>query len=214
MPAKKKVTATKPRPAAKPGSRLDFPALVDAIRQVHEQSAAAVSRIVNTTLTLRNWVIGWYIREYEQNGSDRAKYGEGLLNALAERLSGLNVSNSNRRQLYRYLRFFQLYPGIVGTLSPQLRLLPGLPNESPPQLPKGDPGIAGIVSPLLGAPAEHLINHLSYSHLELIVDLEDPLKRAFYEIECIRENWSLLLLETTDGEAQTRTFNPKAIPNV
>jgi len=70
------------------------------------------------------------------------------------------------------------------------------------------------VSPLLGAPAEHLINHLSCSHLKLIVDLEDPLKRAFYEIECIRENWSLLLLETTDGEAQTRTFNPKAIPNV
>jgi len=43
----------------------------------------------------------------------------------------------------------------------------------------------------LGAPAEHLINHLSYSHLELIVDLEDPLKRAFYEIECIRGNWSV-----------------------
>jgi predicted nuclease of restriction endonuclease-like (RecB) superfamily len=191
MPAKMKPALKKPGPAAKKAAGLDFPALVDAIRQVHEQSAAAVSRTVNTSLTLRNWVIGWYIREYEQNGSDRAKYGEGLLDALAERMSGLNVSNCNRRQLYRYLRFFQLYPEIVGTLSPQLRLLPGLPGESPPRLPKGDPGKVGTVSPLLGAPAEHLINRLSYSHLELIVDLEDPLKRAFYEIECIRGSWSV-----------------------
>ncbi len=191
MPAKIKPTLKMPGPAAKQADGLDFAALVDAIRQVHEQSAAAVSRTVNTTLTLRNWVIGWYIREYEQNGSDRAKYGEGLLDALAERLSGLNVSNCNRRQLYRYLRFFQLYPEIVRTLSPQLRLLPGLPSESPPRLPKGDPGKVGTVSPLLGAPAEHLINRLSYSHLELIVDLEDPLKRAFYEIECIRGSWSV-----------------------
>jgi hypothetical protein len=35
-------------------------------------------------------------------------------------LSRLNVSNCNRRQLYRYLRFYRLYPRILGTLSPQL----------------------------------------------------------------------------------------------
>ena len=100
MPAKKKTKTEKAAaPARNVSIGLDFTALVDAIRQVHEQSAAAVNRTVNTTLTLRNWVIGWYIREYEQNGSDCAKYGEGLLDSLAERLSGLNVSNCNRRQL-------------------------------------------------------------------------------------------------------------------
>jgi len=41
---------------------------VDAIRQVHEHSAAAANRAVNTTLTLRNWAIGAYIRTYEQQG--------------------------------------------------------------------------------------------------------------------------------------------------
>ena len=38
-------------------------------------------------------------------------------------LSRLNVSNCNRCQLYRYLRFYRLYPRIVGTLPPQLPLL-------------------------------------------------------------------------------------------
>ncbi len=71
MPAKKKTTVTKrkPRPTTKAEGSLDFTALVDSIRQVHEQSAALVNRTVNTTLTLRNWVIGAYIREYEPNGS-------------------------------------------------------------------------------------------------------------------------------------------------
>jgi predicted nuclease of restriction endonuclease-like (RecB) superfamily len=38
---------------------------------------------------------------------------------------------------------------------------------------------------------EQLIQRLSYSHLELIVDLDDDLKRAFYQIECMRGNWSV-----------------------
>ena len=40
-----------------------------------------------------------------------------------------------------------------------------------------------------------MINRVSYSHIELIVDLDDPLKRAFYEIECIRGNWSVRALK-------------------
>ena len=35
--------------------------------------------------------------------------------------SRLNLSNCNRCQLYRYLRFYRLYPPIVGTVSPQLQ---------------------------------------------------------------------------------------------
>lgn len=63
MPAKKKSLAAKRKPAStiKPEDSLNFAALVDSIRQVHEQSAAHVNRTVNTTLTLRNWVIGAYI---------------------------------------------------------------------------------------------------------------------------------------------------------
>jgi hypothetical protein len=43
----------------------DFAALVESVRQVHEQSAAGAGRLVNMTLTLRNWLIGRYIWEYE-----------------------------------------------------------------------------------------------------------------------------------------------------
>jgi hypothetical protein len=82
---------------------------VDGIRQIHEQSAAAVNRVVNTTLTLRNWAIGAYIHHYELNGSDRAEYGSGLLDRLAALLSGQGVPACQRRQLYVYRQFFQAY---------------------------------------------------------------------------------------------------------
>jgi hypothetical protein len=63
----------------KPDASMSFKSLVDAIQHVHAESAAVLNRTVNTTLTLRNWVIGAYIREFEQHGSDRAKYGESVI---------------------------------------------------------------------------------------------------------------------------------------
>lgn len=86
-------------------SRFDFPALVTAIRHVDGNLAAQARRAVNISLTLRNWLIVAYIAEYELCDADRATYGEGLLSELANHLTSHKISNCNRRQLYRYLRF-------------------------------------------------------------------------------------------------------------
>ncbi|MBE0643402.1 MAG: DUF1016 family protein [Bacteroidetes bacterium] len=102
---------------------ISFEKLVGAIKLAHEELAAQAGRAVNMSLTLRNWFIGCYIAEYELRGSDRAQYGAKLLADLAKRLTKLAVSNSNRRQLYRYLRLYRLYPEIVGTLPAQLKTL-------------------------------------------------------------------------------------------
>ncbi len=168
----------------------DFGSLVSAICQAHEHLAARAGRAINISLTMRNWIIGAYIDEYELRGSDRAVYGEKLLETLTNQLRQLNISNCNRRQLYRYLRFYRLYPEIVGTLSPQLpEQLLFRPDRSRIKSLRGKK--EGTVSPQLKIAPERLVRKLSYSHLEQIVDLDDPLKRTFYEIECIRGNWSV-----------------------
>ncbi len=169
-------------------SKIDFKQLVDVIRQVHNQLAAQASRAVNVSLTMRNWLIGFYIAEYELLGADRAQYGDGLLSALAKELN--QVSNCNRRQLYRYLRFYRFYPQIVGTLPPQLRQNLHLQKE---------PEKVGTASPQLGLPAETVIERLSYSHIDLLVDIDDESKRAFYEVECIQGNWSVRELKRQIG---------------
>ena len=90
--------------------KLTFERLIEAVRDVHERLRAQAGRAINVSLTLRNWLIGVYIAEYQLRGADRATYGENLLNELASRLAALKVSNCNRRELYRYLRFYRLYP--------------------------------------------------------------------------------------------------------
>jgi len=52
---------------------LNFEKLVGAINQVNTELSAQANRAVNASLTLRNWMIGGCIAEYEQNGEDRTK---------------------------------------------------------------------------------------------------------------------------------------------
>ena len=58
----------------------NFDRLVCNITSVQDVLQAQAAHAINQALTTRNWLIGYYIVEYEQNGEDRAKYGEQLLN--------------------------------------------------------------------------------------------------------------------------------------
>ena len=87
-----------------------FEDLSVSILNTHLTAQQAAIRAVNQMATLRNWLIGCYIVEYEQKGSDRAKYGDRLLKRLEERVNtkGLNET------LFRNSRtFYNLYPQIA-----------------------------------------------------------------------------------------------------
>ena len=166
MPAKKKPVVRKTHSATKVGRAMNFAALVDSIRQVHAQCEAQANRAVNVSLTLRNWVIGGYIHHYELHGQDRAKYGEALIERLAERLRSNGLDRMDERELRRYRLFYQTYPGIRESRTPEL-----------------------------ATPLRKLFASLSFTHLAELIAIDDPLKRAFYEIECIRGNWSVRTLK-------------------
>src|SRR6185369_2414512 len=112
------------KPATRKKSRvtpLTFETLVGSIRGVHEEMAAHAGRAVNATITLRNWLIGYYIVEYEFKGLDRARYGERLLGRLSIKLQAIGVARSEERELRRYRRFYFLYPQIRESLTPAFR---------------------------------------------------------------------------------------------
>jgi predicted nuclease of restriction endonuclease-like (RecB) superfamily len=183
--------------------RLDFAALVDAIGQMTERLSAQAGKAVNISLTLRNWTIGCYIREYEQNGADRAQYGETLLEALSERLTQVGIEGMAARSLRLYRQFYLGYPQIWQTVS--ARFPPGLLSEAIWQSLSAKsgtemlPGIAGTKSSKCQIPADRLVNSLSFSHFAELITIEDPLKRAFYEIECLRGSWSVRELKRQIG---------------
>lgn len=210
---------------------MNFDLLVQSISDVHRQLQAQAVRAVNMGLTLRNWLIGGLIVEFEMHGEDRAIYGEKMIPKLAEQLRGRGMAHAHRRDLYRYCDLYRSYPQIVETLSPQLaELLPdhcfsttsGKVATSPQSA--ADSNDRSATGKLL-TPGKVLLERLSYSHLELLVPLEPPLKRTFYEIECIKGGWSVRELKrqigslyfersglSKDKEALSRLANEAAEP--
>ena len=71
---------------------MNFESLVQNINTVHESLQAHVAHAINLALTARNWLIGYYIVEFEQHGEDRAVYGEKLLKKLESRIMGKGMN--------------------------------------------------------------------------------------------------------------------------
>ena len=97
----------------------NFESLVGAIAEVHQRLQSEAVKAVNTALTLRNWLIGLYIHEYELAGQDRAAYGERLIERLSDHLRARGVSRTDGRELRRYRLFYLTYPQIRESLPPE-----------------------------------------------------------------------------------------------
>ena len=64
-------------------------------------------------------MIGGYIHKYELLGSDRAKYGDKLIEKLAQSLG--HIPRTQKRELNRYRLFYKVYPQIGESVTPQLK---------------------------------------------------------------------------------------------
>ena len=202
---------------------MNFESLIGSINQVQDALQAQAAHAVNLSLTARNWLVGYYIVEFEQQGEDRAKYGENLLNNIAKKLSRKGLE---ARRLREYRQFYRVYPQIgdnvidylqknaVADLRDQaiLRLsnAKSKDNENPnnpiwrsasaksQQSENQQDIIWQTASAKLEewcTPPDWLFNRLNYSSLSYIAGLDNPLKRAFYEQEAIRGCWSFRELD-------------------
>jgi len=96
---------------------MNFEQLIQTCEQAHIYLQGTAVSAVNQSLTIRNWLFGHYIVEYEQNGEDRAKYGSELLKKLTNRLSIKNIKGLSDRSLRNCRQFYLAYPEIGPVLS-------------------------------------------------------------------------------------------------
>src|ERR1700753_2071788 len=87
--------------------------LVHAIRNTDQFFKDQAQRQVNTALTLRNLIIGFYIVEYEASGKDRAEYGEKLIKKLSDRLKNAGIKGLSFISLQLCKRFYIGYPELA-----------------------------------------------------------------------------------------------------
>ena len=174
---------------------MKYTELVGHIEQVHDAWYIEATKAINVALKLRNWMIGYCILEYEQDGEDRAAYGKGLLQQLEAQLRPSGIKGMNVRAFRNYRKFYQVYPAIrrlLTTDSDDAKLLTILPSNlelSKRRLPTTESDNTNIV------PIHKVIKRLSYTHLEQLIHIDDITKRAFYEIETIKGNWSVSQLK-------------------
>jgi hypothetical protein len=100
-------------------TKMNFEKLVSRIQQTDDFLQQRAVRAVNTNLTLTNWLTGFYIVEFEQNGSDRAEYGVKLLENIAKNIS---IKGLTAPELSRCRQFYNTYPQILGLITQELKM--------------------------------------------------------------------------------------------
>lgn len=181
---------------------MDFESLVGRINQVQDVLQAQAAHAVNLSLTARNWLVGYYIVEFEQQGEDRAKYGDNLINRLAERL---NRRGFNPRRLRDYRHVYQVYPILGEVICNYLQNINiGTPNSDNTSIwlfPTAKLQLTDNQQDAIwlsktaklekwATPSDKLFYRLNYTILSYLATIENPLKRAFYEQETIRGCWT------------------------
>ncbi|MDE5560835.1 MAG: PDDEXK nuclease domain-containing protein [Bacteroidaceae bacterium] len=186
---------------------MDFNSLVGRINTVQDVFHAQAAHAVNLSLTARNWLVGYYIVEFEQKGEDRAKYGERLINRLSE---VLNCRGMEPRRLREYRQVYIVYPILgheieafikknnlqIHNISKSLiwRSTSAILQTSEKQ----ENEIWRMPSAKLEeweTPPAKLFNRLNFSSLLYLTSIENPFKRAFYEQEAIRGCWTVKELD-------------------
>ena len=142
-----------------------------------QSARQAAARTVNALITTTYWEIGRRIVEFEQGGSDRAAYGEVLIQRLANDLSNQFGRGFSKRNLEHMRLFYQCWP-ITQTASAQLV-----------DMPAGH--ICQTVSGKLDAPQFPL----PWSAYVRLLSVKNSQARQFYEAEALRAGWSVRQLD-------------------
>lgn len=173
-----------------------FNDLTSIIQTTHDAAQSSAVKAINRMQTMRNWLIGYYIVEYEQHGKDRAEYGTQLLKKLEERV---NRKGMTRNTFQSARNFYRMYPQIIenfqinksASMSCKSYMDTTNSISNTESVDNQSDGICMTLSGKFQTSGKTLISRLSYSHIYEIMKESDPLARYFYEQECIKCTWSV-----------------------
>jgi len=199
----------------------NYSTLITDLASLIEQGRKAALRYVNTALVATYWLMGRRIVEYEQKGKKRAEYGKELLQKLSQDLNkrlGRGFSPDNLEAMRSF--YLNCPINISATVSRKLEEQKSetlsrnseKPKESEIRHTLGSELLPAQVLPkkLQSVSIEFFNNlfPLSWSHYRLLMRLDEPFKREFYEAECTRGNWSVRQL---DRQIQSMLYERTAL---
>ncbi len=173
----------------------DFNSLVELCRETHQTMRLRAARSINIELVVRNWLFGWYLVEYQQNGADRAEYGRSILKKLSSVLTENLGRGFSERSLEQFRKFYQTHLEISQTVSAKFKIPIVLNPEASTEISQTLSRISSTVPELLRK------FELSWSHYVSLLTIDNPEERRFYEIEAAANSWSVRELERQIGSS-------------
>ena len=170
-----------------------FDKLVDLFEQTQSTLQSQATRSVDIALVVRNWLFGWYIVEYQQNGSDRAEYGNQLLKKLSSRVK---IRGCSERNLASFCKFYRYYSDILQAVPAKCLKEEDSANEA--MQPMSVECLSTLYTPeILQAMTAKLTNCfvLGWTHYVSLLIVKDAEERRFYEIEAAENGWGYRELE-------------------
>lgn len=138
-------------------------ALYEQVAELIRQSRDYVRTAVNTAMVYTYYGVGQYIVENEQQGQIRAQYGKAILKELSRRLTDEFGSGWSVDTLENARKLFLVY------------------SKSEPAVRKSAPFAQGVKGPSFVLP---------WSHYLILMRIDNPAERNFYEIEAYRQQWN------------------------
>ena len=177
MATKARKSATKPAP------------LFDRVREILESARANVARTVNTTQVVANWLIGREIVEDEQNGKQRADYGERVVAQLSSALTAAYGTGWSAQNLFYMRQFYLGYPGLMSDAAILHAVRGELPTTQIVHAARGQSETSAIAA--TGSWQPGLLHpNLSWTHYRTLLKVGRRAARDFFEIEAIQNAWS------------------------
>jgi len=174
--------------------------LYSRVSELIELARRKVATVVNLTMVHTYFEVGRMIVEDEQQGKERAEYGKAVLKDLSVRLTekfGKGFSVDNLQNMRRFYTVYSIYETPSSKLkndenqSTSIRQTPSSESKSfETSENQSDMHPDTIISETRMPSFQ-----ISWSHYLVLMRIENPNERSFYEIECAANNWSLTALK-------------------
>jgi hypothetical protein len=194
----------------------NFNSLAESIQHTHAVLQQEAVKAINISMTVRNWLVGFYIVEFEQNGEDRAIYGDKLISKLAKTINLKGLASSELARCRLFYTTYPFYSDIIQQkynhlIAENILRMPSaklkLNEQNILRMPSAE--FKNQEDQILGMPSQEsqnndiglleynkkAIQRISYSHFVELIKIKDPTQRQFYE---------LLILKTQPSVAQLK----------
>ena len=167
--------------------------LFSKVSAIIEEGRKYVATAVDLAEVYSKYQIGMYIVEEEQAGNKRADYGKQILINLSQRLTDKYGDGWSVPQLKLIRQFYTVYSKRLNTVYPIAD------NQETKELAAESKRLNTVYQiqnlPKMIDPSSMPRFALSWSHYIVLMRIKNDNERKFYEIEALREHWSVRHLQ-------------------